>query len=71
MIGYPTSYNLIETLHTMLRRLTAHDLPEAFLSDATSYVCGSPVFADAVTDLLIDQGVPANAIRVERFGPSG
>ena len=35
------------------------------------YVCGSPRFADAATDLLIGLGLPAERIRVERFGPTG
>jgi ferredoxin-NADP reductase len=52
-------------------RLTADDLPTSYLSDATSYVCGSPAFADAATDLLMRTGVPTDAIRIERFGPSG
>jgi ferredoxin-NADP reductase len=33
-------------------------------------VCGSARFADAATELLIASGVPAAAIRVERFGPT-
>jgi ferredoxin-NADP reductase len=52
-------------------RLTADDLPQSYLLDATTYVCGSPAFADAATDLLMSRGVPTTAIRVERFGPSG
>ncbi|HVL07137.1 MAG TPA: FAD-binding oxidoreductase [Acidimicrobiales bacterium] len=35
-----------------------------------AYVCGSSGFADAASALLIDSGMPAGAIRVERFGPS-
>jgi len=38
---------------------------------ATAYVCGSTGFADHATDLLLDSGIPATAIRVERFGPTG
>ena len=38
---------------------------------ATSYVCGSPGFADSATDLLMAAGVGADRIRVERFGPTG
>jgi ferredoxin-NADP reductase len=34
-------------------------------------VCGTAGFADATTDLLLAAGVPVDAIRVERFGPSG
>jgi ferredoxin-NADP reductase len=51
-------------------RLAATDLP-ALTADVTGYVCGSPAFADAATDLLMQSGLPAERIRVERFGPSG
>jgi ferredoxin-NADP reductase len=37
----------------------------------TTYVCGSDSFAEAATQLLMGNGVPAESIRVERFGPSG
>ncbi len=39
--------------------------------DPTCYVCGSTPFAEAATALLLDVGVPADRIRIERFGPSG
>ena len=52
-------------------RLTATDLPRALDRAATAYVCGSTGFADRATDLLLDAGIPATAIRVERFGPTG
>jgi ferredoxin-NADP reductase len=60
-----------------LGRLTAADVEPllgglAESSDgATSYVCGSPGFADSATDLLMAAGVAADRIRVERFGPTG
>jgi ferredoxin-NADP reductase len=50
-------------------RLQREDLP-AIAPDATSYVCGTPGFADAATEILMDAGVLANRIRVERFGPT-
>jgi ferredoxin-NADP reductase len=34
-------------------------------------VCGSPGFADAATNVLVEAGIPVESIRVERFGPSG
>jgi len=37
----------------------------------TCLVCGSATFADAASVLLLDAGIPAERIRVERFGPSG
>jgi ferredoxin-NADP reductase len=52
------------------RRLTAEDLAPFVRAGATSYVCGSPAFCDAVTDLLTALAVPVDSIRVERFGDS-
>ena len=52
-------------------RLTAADLPPTPGGAVTAYVCGSAGFADHATDLLLDCGIPATAIRVERFGPTG
>lgn len=49
-------------------RLTLADLPAPA---PLAYVCGSSAFADAATALLIQSGMPAGAIRVERFGPTG
>jgi ferredoxin-NADP reductase len=51
-------------------RLNQHDLGPPLDSEATAYVCGSPGFADAATDLLIEHGVSPAKIRVERFGPT-
>jgi ferredoxin-NADP reductase len=48
-------------------RLTLADLPPPA---PLAYVCGSSGFADAATALLLESGVPATAIRVERFGPT-
>ena len=39
--------------------------------DRTAYVCGSPGFCDAATDVLIASRWTAGQIRVERFGPTG
>ena len=52
-------------------RLMANDLPSVTGMDATAYVCGSPGFCDAATDVLMASGWTAEEIRVERFGPSG
>lgn len=49
-------------------RLTLGDLPAPA---ALAYVCGSTGFADAATALLLEAGMPAGGIRVERFGPTG
>jgi ferredoxin-NADP reductase len=52
-------------------RLNRDDLAGVLAPEATAYVCGSPGFADAATDLLIGAGVAPGRIRVERFGPTG
>ncbi|NMH97702.1 ferredoxin reductase [Pseudonocardia acidicola] len=52
-------------------RLIADDLAPLRRPGDTTYVCGSPAFCDTATDLLIGLGVPAQGIRVERFGPTG
>jgi ferredoxin-NADP reductase len=52
-------------------RLTAADLVPLWEPGQTAYVCGSAPFAEAASQLLVDMGVPAPDIRVERFGPSG
>jgi ferredoxin-NADP reductase len=51
-------------------RLTEADLatPPA---GAVAYICGSSPFADAATDLAMKLGLPAERIRIERFGPTG
>jgi ferredoxin-NADP reductase len=51
-------------------RLTAADLAPLVGPDATVYICGSAGFANAAGDLLTGIGVPAESIRVERFGPT-
>jgi ferredoxin-NADP reductase len=50
--------------------LGAGDLPPV-APGTTVYVCGSNGFADATTAVLGDLGVPAEQIRVERFGATG
>lgn len=35
-----------------------------------AFVCGSTGFVEAASDLLLDAGMPAEAIRTERFGPT-
>ncbi len=52
-------------------RLSTADVERFTGSDATFYVCGSAGFAEATTQLLVDVGIAAHAIRVERFGPTG
>ena len=52
-------------------RLTAADLVPLWEPGQTAYVCGSTPFAEATGRLLVGLGVPADDVRVERFGPSG
>jgi ferredoxin-NADP reductase len=52
-------------------RLAVADVAPLVRGGETVFVCGSPGFADATTAVLIAAGVPVDAIRVERFGPSG
>lgn len=52
-------------------RMTKNDLAPLVTPAATAYVCGSAIFADAATELLIDCGVATDRIRIERFGPTG
>jgi ferredoxin-NADP reductase len=52
-------------------RLTAADLEPLVTPGATYFVCGSAIFAEAATQLLLVLGVGPAEIKVERFGPSG
>jgi ferredoxin-NADP reductase len=52
-------------------RMAPADVAPALRDDATVFVCGSPGFADAATDLCMGLGVAAERIRIERFGPTG
>jgi ferredoxin-NADP reductase len=52
-------------------RLAAAELVPLWEPGQTAYVCGSASFAEAASQLLMGNGVPAHAIRVERFGPTG
>ena len=52
-------------------RLTAGELVPLWEPGQTAYVCGSASFAESASRILVDLGIPAADIRVERFGPSG
>lgn len=52
-------------------RLRRDDLPERLADGLTAYVCGSAAFAESASRLVMCAGVPAEHIRVERFGPTG
>jgi ferredoxin-NADP reductase len=52
-------------------RLAAAELRPLVSPDVTCYVCGSNSFAEAASMLLLGADVPAQSVRIERFGPSG
>ncbi len=52
-------------------RITRSELEAALVPGATYFVCGSAGFAEATSSTLVELGVPASDVRVERFGPSG
>ncbi len=52
-------------------RLAAADVLSLITSDTTGFVCGSAAFADGASTLLVQAGLGADAIRVERFGATG
>lgn len=56
------------------RRVDARMLREVIErlgTPALSYICGSTGFVESVAGLLVDKGLPPEAIATERFGPSG
>jgi ferredoxin-NADP reductase len=52
-------------------RLTAAELQPLVAERCRHYICGSQSFAEGLSQLLVEIGVPNERIRVERFGPSG
>jgi ferredoxin-NADP reductase len=52
-------------------RLASADLPASIPAGTVAYICGSSGFADHASDLVTAAGVPAEMVRIERFGPSG
>jgi ferredoxin-NADP reductase len=52
-------------------RIAADDIRPHVRDGATVFICGSAGFADGATERSLDAGVHTDAIRVERFGPSG
>jgi ferredoxin-NADP reductase len=55
--------------HRPAARLTAVELAP-LVGDRTYYLCGSAGFTEQMSELLMGLDVPAEAVRVERFGPS-
>ncbi len=52
-------------------RLGAEDLRPLAVGAEAGFVCGSARFAEALSTALVDSGLAATRIRVERFGPTG
>jgi ferredoxin-NADP reductase len=52
-------------------RIDAELLVPAAAGARTAYVCGSHGFVETAGALLLELGLPAAAIRTERFGPTG
>jgi ferredoxin-NADP reductase len=50
--------------------IRAQDLAEHIAGKELFFVCGSTRFAETASSLLVELGVPAHRIRVERFGAS-
>jgi ferredoxin-NADP reductase len=52
-------------------RIDAEFVAKAGIDDGIAFVCGSNGFVEAASQLLLKAGFEAEAIRTERFGPSG
>ncbi|MHA3703066.1 FAD-binding oxidoreductase [Jatrophihabitans sp. YIM 134969] len=52
-------------------RLSGADLEPLLRPDLAVFVCGSAVFAETVSGLLLGLGVAARDVKIERFGPTG
>lgn len=52
------------------RLINSDDIP-AVPDSGLVYICGSERFAEAAADLVLNSGVAANRLRIEKFGPSG
>ncbi|HEX6657270.1 MAG TPA: FAD-binding oxidoreductase [Ilumatobacter sp.] len=52
-------------------RITPADVAPHVSEDAIAFVCGSAGFAAAASEIAMQAGFDSQAIRVERFGPTG
>ena len=52
-------------------RLGGDELVPLWEPGQTAYVCGSAVFAESLSQLLLGLGFAARDVRIERFGPTG
>jgi ferredoxin-NADP reductase len=51
-------------------RITSADIRPHLALSPTVFICGSAAFTDAASDRTLEAGAPADAIRIERFGPT-
>jgi ferredoxin-NADP reductase len=69
--GGQVAYTRVDTDTRAAGAPTAEELRPLLEGRQLGYVCGSARFASYAETLLLECGVPAGSIRVERFGPSG
>ena len=69
--GATLTYSRTERPGRAAGRLSAADLAPHLVPDQQVFVCGSAVFAETVSGLLLGLGVAARDVKVERFGPTG
>jgi ferredoxin-NADP reductase len=69
--GATVAYTRVDTATRPAGAPTAAEITPLLEGVDLAYVCGSARFAAYAETLLLDCGVAAQAIRVERFGPTG
>lgn len=69
--GATLAYTRVDTDERPAGAPTAAELTPLLEGVEVAYVCGSARFAAYAETLLLDCGVAADRIRVERFGPTG
>jgi ferredoxin-NADP reductase len=52
-------------------RIDSSLISEAGVDSGTAFVCGSNGFVETASQLLLEEGFESQAIRTERFGPTG
>jgi ferredoxin-NADP reductase len=48
-----------------------HEVVQSLGGSVRAYVCGPTLLVEAVSNALVEMGLPAERIRTERFGPTG
>jgi ferredoxin-NADP reductase len=69
--GATITYSRAQRPGRVAGRLNAKDLAPLLRPDQEVFVCGSAVFAETVSGLLLGLGVAARDVKIERFGPTG